>query len=72
MSRIGKMPIEVPQGVDATLSVMRVEARFSDPVTYVAARSRDAGKFLLDVRDCGEDRPLSTRSRRILLPDARA
>ena len=50
------------------MSRLWVEARFSHPVNSVTARSRDAGKFLLDVRDCGNDQPIRMRNRRMLLP----
>ena len=55
--------------VDYTLSRLSVEARFSQPVKSVAARSRNAGKYLLDVRECGEDTNIRMRNRRMMLPD---
>jgi len=56
--------------VDYTLSRLSVEARFSHPVTSVAARSRHAGRFLLDVRECGDDAKIRMRNRRMMLPDS--
>jgi hypothetical protein len=55
--------------VDYALSRLWVEARFASPVDSVLARSRDAGKFLVDVRDCDRDRNIRTRNKRMLLPD---
>jgi len=55
--------------VDYSLSRMSVEARFETPVFSVTARSREAGKFLLDVRDCGDDQKIKMRNRRMMLPD---
>jgi hypothetical protein len=55
--------------VDNSLSRLVVEARFSHPVDRVAARSRDAAKFLLEVRGCSDDQPVTLRNRRMVLPD---
>lgn len=55
--------------IDYTLSRLSVEARFNHPVKSVTARSRDAGKFLLDVRECGDDTNIRMRNRRMMLPD---
>lgn len=55
--------------VDYSLSRLWVEARFSRPVDSVTARSRDAGKFLLDVRGCADDQQIRMRNRRMMLPE---
>ena len=55
--------------VDYALSRLWVEARFASPVDSVLARSRDAGKFLVDVRDCDHDQNIRMRNKRMLLPD---
>ena len=55
--------------VDYTLSRLSVEARFSHPVSSIAARSRNAGRYLLDVRECGDDANIRMRNRRMMLPD---
>ena len=55
--------------VDYSLSRLSIEARFEKPVYSVAARSRDAGKFLLDVRGCTADQQIKIRNRRMLLPE---
>jgi hypothetical protein len=54
--------------VDAQLSRMAVEARFSSPVESVTAKSHDAGEFLSDVRDCDGASPIRLRNQRMLLP----
>jgi hypothetical protein len=54
--------------VDYTLSRLWVEARFSPSVDGVTARSRDAGKLLMDVRDCDSAEKIKMRNRRMLLP----
>lgn len=54
--------------VDYALTRLWVEARFAAPVTSIAARSRDAGKFLIDVRDCDNDQDIRLRNRRMMLP----
>ena len=55
--------------VDYRLSQLWVEARFATPVKSVTARSRSAGKFLLDVRDCDDYQQVRLRNRRMMLPD---
>ncbi len=55
--------------VDYALSRLSIEARFEQPVQSVTARSREAGKFLLDVRGCGDDQQIKMRNRRMLLPE---
>jgi hypothetical protein len=55
--------------VDYSMSRLWVEARFSHPVDSVTARSRDAGKFLLDVRGCADDQQIRMRNRRMMLPE---
>ena len=55
---------------DSDMRRMRVAASFGEPVDNIAARSRDAGDYLGDVRDCttaNSDR-LRIRNRRMLLP----
>lgn len=54
--------------VDYLMSRLWVEARFSHPVNSVIARSRDAGKYLLDVRSCDDDQQIRLRNRRMMLP----
>lgn len=54
--------------IDADMSHMRVEARFSEPVDTVSAKSNDAGDFLIDARDCGKGNPIRLRNRRMMLP----
>jgi len=56
--------------VDYTLSRLSVEARFDHPIKSVTARSRNAGKYLLDVRECGNDANIRMRNRRMMLPDS--
>jgi hypothetical protein len=55
--------------VDYALSRLWVEARFASSVDSVRAQSRDAGKFLIDVRDCDNDQKIRMRNRRMLLPE---
>lgn len=55
--------------VDYTLSRLSVEARFGYPIKSVTARSRNAGRYLLDVRECGDDANIRMRNRRMMLPD---
>ena len=54
--------------VDYSMSRLWVEARFSRPVNSVTARSHDAGKYLLDVRSCGDDQQIRMRNQRMMLP----
>lgn len=54
--------------LDYSMSHLWVEARFSRPVDSVAARSSEAGKYLLDVRSCGDDQPIRMRNLRMMLP----
>jgi hypothetical protein len=56
--------------VDYTLSRLSVEARFDHPVSSVTARSRNAGRYLLDVRECGDDTNIRMRNRRMMLPES--
>ena len=58
-----------PVTVDYSMRWLWVEARFSHPVDSISARSRSAGKFLADVRGCGEDPQIRLRNRRLMLPD---
>jgi hypothetical protein len=55
--------------VDYALSQMWVEARFTHPVDSVTARSRDAGRYLLDVRGCDDTSGIRLRNRRMMLPE---
>lgn len=55
--------------VDYTLSQLWVEARFSHAVDSVTARSRDAGRYLADVRDCDSTNGIRMRNRRMMLPE---
>jgi predicted metalloprotease with PDZ domain len=55
--------------VDYAMSRLWVEARFSHPVSSVIARSRDAGKYLLDVRGCSDDQQIRLRNQRMMLPE---
>jgi len=54
--------------IDYTLSRLWVEARFSPIVDSVTARSRDAGRYLIDARNCDSSEQISMRNRRMLLP----
>ena len=54
--------------VDDTLEALTVEARFATAVKSVTARSRNAGRYLSDVRDCEGDQRIRMRNRRMLLP----
>jgi hypothetical protein len=56
--------------VDYTLSRLSVEARFSHPIKSIAARARNAGRYLLDVRECGDDTNIRMRNRRMMIPDS--
>lgn len=53
--------------VDAALSRMEVVARFAAPANAISARSRDAGRFLLDARDCDNGDQISNRGRRLTI-----
>jgi hypothetical protein len=55
--------------VDYLMSRLWVEARFTRPVESVIARSRDAGKFLLDVRGCSDAQQIRMRNQRMMLPE---
>ena len=55
--------------VDYALSRLWVEARFASPIDSIAARSRDAGKYLIDVRSCDQDQTIRMRNRRMMLPE---
>ncbi len=50
------------------MSRLWVEARFSPSVDSLTARSRDAGKFLIDARDCENSDKIRLQNRRMLLP----
>jgi M61 glycyl aminopeptidase len=55
---------------DSDMRRMQVAASFGEPVDNVAARSRDAGDYLGNVRDCtiAAGRRIRIRNRRMLLP----
>ena len=55
--------------VDYSLSQLWVEARFSHAVDSVTARSRDAGRYLADVRGCDTTSSIRMRNRRVMLPE---
>jgi len=55
--------------IDYSMTNLWVEARFRHPVESVTARSRDAGKFLVDVRGCDSTSNIRLRNRRMLLPE---
>jgi hypothetical protein len=54
--------------IDAALHELRVEARFATPVNTITARSRDARRYISNVRDCATGERIRTRGRRMLLP----
>jgi hypothetical protein len=61
-------PHQYRVSIDEGMQRMVVEARFSSAVDTVTARSRDAGEFLIDVRDCDDASPIRLRNRRMMLP----
>lgn len=54
--------------VDSALHELRVEARFATPVKTLTAKSRDARRYISNIRDCATDELIRTRGRRMLLP----
>jgi hypothetical protein len=54
--------------VDYTMSRLWAEARFSESVESVTARSNDAGKLLIDARNCENAEQIRMRNQRMLLP----
>lgn len=56
--------------VDAGMTRMSIEARFSGPVDTVTAKSNEAGEFLIDAWDCGNGNPIRLRNQRMMLPVA--
>ena len=54
--------------VDYLLSRLWVEARFDSTVGSIAARARGAGRYLIDVRGCGDPPQIWMRNRRMMLP----
>ena len=56
--------------VDAEISRLLVQARFASGVESVTARSRGAGKFLLDAHDRSHDALIRVHDRHMLLPRA--
>ncbi len=55
--------------VDEGLRHMQVEARFSEPVGNLSARSDNASDFLSNARNCDDDTPVRLRRRRLRAPD---
>ena len=55
--------------VDEGLRHMQVEARFSEPVGKLSARSANASDFLSNARNCDDDTPVRLRRRRLSAPD---
>jgi len=54
--------------IDYTLTRLWAEVRFRPSVDSVTARSREAGRFLIDARDCESSEQIRMRNRRMLLP----
>jgi len=54
--------------VDHAMTRLWVEARFSPSVNSVTARSREAGNFLTDARECEDSGQIRMRNHRMLLP----
>ncbi|MFQ6004685.1 MAG: hypothetical protein ACE5OQ_04200 [Woeseia sp.] len=54
--------------IDYAMSRLAVQARFSPNVDLVTARSRHAGKLLIDARDCDSAEQIRLQNRRMLLP----
>ena len=59
---------EYTVAIDATLDTMRVEARFGTRVENIRARSRDANRFIGNIRDCDSDERLQSNGRRLDIP----
>ncbi|MDH3748063.1 MAG: hypothetical protein OER97_07620 [Gammaproteobacteria bacterium] len=55
--------------VDKDMRHMHVEARFGQKIDTLSARSRDAGRFLTDVRNCDDDERIRVNGRRMSLPN---
>jgi hypothetical protein len=56
--------------IDAALDTMHVEARFGTPVEDIRARSRDANRFIDNIRDCDSNESLQSRGRQLDIPGA--
>ena len=54
--------------IDSDLKRMHVTANFAEPQNAIAARSREAGDFLLAASDCDAHQPLQNSGRRLHLP----
>ena len=54
--------------LDPALSRLTVEARLETPAKVISARSRDAGNYLVDARDCEQATPIRLRNQRMMLP----
>jgi hypothetical protein len=67
LARAGE-PHQYRVSIDAAMQRMVVEARFSSPADTVTARSRDAGEYLINVRDCEDASPIRLRNQRMMLP----
>lgn len=58
--------------VDKNLQLMQVEAQFSRNIGALAARDRNASRYLQNARLCESNEPLTRRGRRLVLPDGDA
>ena len=56
---------EYSVSIDSALETMRVTAKFGAPVRDVRARSRDAGRYFDDARNCESGESLHNRGRRL-------
>ena len=54
--------------VDESMQRMEVEARFDERVTRVAARSDNAGRYLIAAEDCGTGQRLESDGRHLRVP----
>lgn len=54
--------------IDESLQTMHVEANFAGPVDSVTARSRNAGLYLHDFRNCDRSPQIRMRNQRMILP----
>ncbi len=56
--------------VDEPMQRLDVEARFDERVDRIAARSDDAGRYLISAYDCDTGQRLRSRGRRLVLPES--
>ncbi|MDX1515345.1 MAG: hypothetical protein R3288_00825 [Woeseiaceae bacterium] len=56
--------------VDESMQQLQVTAHFAAPVHAISARAADAGRYVRAIADCDSGRSLTTRGRRVRLPDA--